>query len=140
MDDNICGRKDPAAGGQMTDADWPFEHFTPQEFDSVGAPGSGDLISPKLVGVLERIRTRCGFPLHINSGVRTITHNAAVGGKSGSEHVQGEGADISAPTSGMRYAILKAALLEGVHRVGVGSTFIHIGVSTSLPQDVLWTY
>jgi len=64
----------------MTDADWPFTHFTPQEFDDPTTPGTGDLVSQKLVSTLEKIRERCGFPLQVTSGVRTFTHNAQVGG------------------------------------------------------------
>lgn len=52
-------------------------------------------ISPRLVNILEEIRTRAGdHPLHITSGYRPPTYNRKVGGVSNSTHIDGLAADI----------------------------------------------
>ena len=44
--------------------------------------------------VLDPLRTRYGYPIHVSSGYRCPRVNAAVGGKRTSQHVNGEAADI----------------------------------------------
>ena len=53
-----------------------------------------DGVPQELVDVLERIRLRYGKPVVINSGYRCLTHNAAVGGATNSEHMKGRAADF----------------------------------------------
>jgi hypothetical protein len=36
--------------------------------------------------------------------------------------------------------MLKALFAMGVTRIGIGQTFIHVGVSTDKPQEVIWHY
>lgn len=119
-----------------------WTHFAEDlhEFDSPDAPGSGNNMDPDFVTLLDKMRTNCGFPFVITSGYRTSAHNAEVGGKSASEHMEGKAADINAPTSHMKFAIVRAALLYGIYRIGVGSNFVHLGNSTQLPPYMLWTY
>ena len=52
------------------------------------------LIDGELVIVLQCIREHFGKPLHITSGYRTASHNAAVGGSKSSQHLLGRAADI----------------------------------------------
>ena len=52
------------------------------------------LIDQELVIVLQCIREHFGKPLHITSGYRTASHNAAVGGSKSSQHLLGRAADI----------------------------------------------
>lgn len=116
------------------------KYFTFAEFDSPDQPGSGKIIDPRLVKVLDLMRADCGFPFVIASGVRTPEHNAEVGGVGSSAHVYGEAADIVCRSSYQRMAIIQAALKHNVHRIGIGDTFIHVDVSKTLPQGVIWTY
>ena len=44
--------------------------------------------------VLDPLRERYGYPVHVSSGYRCPRVNAAVGGKRTSQHVNGEAADI----------------------------------------------
>ena len=48
------------------------------------------LIDEELVIVLQCIREHFGKPLHITSGYRTASHNAAVGGSKSSQHLLGQ--------------------------------------------------
>ena len=52
------------------------------------------LIDGELVIVLQCIREHFGKPLHITSGYRTASHNAAVGGSKSSQHLLGRAADF----------------------------------------------
>ena len=52
------------------------------------------LIDQELVIVLQCIREHFGKPLHITSGYRTASHNAAVGGSKSSQHLLGRAADF----------------------------------------------
>jgi hypothetical protein len=44
--------------------------------------------------VLDPLRTRYGYPIHVSSGYRCPRLNKAVGGAKTSQHVKGEAADI----------------------------------------------
>ena len=44
--------------------------------------------------VLDPVREKLGKPIQVNSGYRCKSHNEAVGGVKGSQHIQGEAADI----------------------------------------------
>lgn len=94
--------------------------------------------SQDLVRRLDELRSRYGKPIRINSGVRCAEHNREVGGVPESEHVTGEGADIRCETSQERRALLKLAT-PLFDRIGIDRRFLHLGVSTSLPQ-VYWLY
>ena len=84
-------------------------------------------IDPKLLELLESVRTHFGAPIKINSGYRSPEHNAKVGGAKGSYHVKGMAADIvvkGVPASKV-YNYLNAT-----HNGGVGrySRFTHVDV------------
>jgi hypothetical protein len=42
--------------------------------------------------------------------------------------------------SSTRLQLVEAAIKAGFRRIGIGKTFVHVGVSKQLPQDVIWTY
>lgn len=119
----------------------PFKYFTYSEFDSPDAPGSGEQrMDAAFIHKLDRIRAAVGFPLIVSSGYRTPAHNAKVGGVAGSAHVHGKAADIRALTDEQKRAIAKAAIAEGITRIGWGRTFIHLDVDGTKPQRVVWGY
>lgn len=89
---------------------------------------------------LERVRELYGKPIIVNSGVRCPEHNAAVGGVRSSEHLSGLGADLRCVASRDRAMMLGAALAAGFRRIGLAKSFIHVGVSEELDQDVVWLY
>lgn len=113
--------------------------FTPAEL--VCKCGCGTIaIDPEMLRVINFVRHIVGSPLKITSGTRCMKHNEAEGGKKDSEHLDGQGADIETPSSRLKYAVIMAASAIGVQRIGIGSQFVHLGVSPDLPQKVLWTY
>ena len=122
-------------------AQWAeIRHFTPDEFDSSDVPGSGLLMNLEFVKILDQMRSVCKFPFHVNSGVRSEAVNAEAGGVDSSEHTDGNGADIRAETGREKFLIVKSALDLGIKRIGVGKRFVHVGMSYSHPQNVVWTY
>lgn len=86
-------------------------------------------IAPKLVEVLQKIRTHFGKPVIINSAYRTVGKNKAVGGATYSQHLYGTAADISvegvAPKQVAAYA---EKLLAKTGGIGIYNTFTHIDV------------
>ena len=96
--------------------------------------------SGPLLDGLNRLRERLGRPIIVTSGPRCKVHNAEVGGADGSDHLVGNGADLEAPTSRDRWHLI-AANFEAqtlFRRLGVGKTFVHVGVGST--PDVIWTY
>ena len=83
-----------------------------------------------------------GFELQIHSGYRDPEHNKDVGGVEGSEHTHdpAEAADVFCQRSGTRYKMLRWLFIEGVRRIGIGNTFIHIGIAKDMPQNMCWDY
>ncbi len=114
--------------------------FSPREFDSPDAPGSGWGMKVAFLRRLQAVRTDCGFPLVVASGFRTVEHNKAVGGEPLSAHLIGEAVDFRAYAPRTRYMILAAAMRQGFNRIGIGDSFIHLDESVSLDQNVVWVY
>jgi zinc D-Ala-D-Ala carboxypeptidase len=117
-----------------------IKHFSPEEFDSEGSPGSGVNMNIAFIELLDKIRDIAGVPLSINSGYRTVEHNAAVGGKSDSAHLKGVACDIRVDNSGDRYRLISAIISVGIVRFGIGGDFIHLDMDYTLPQKVCWLY
>jgi len=117
-----------------------FKYFTYEEFDSPDFLGSGELVSNELISMLDVARKKYGKSMAINSGYRTIEHNAKVGGKPTSSHLKGLAADISCTNSTDRF-LLEGILREvGFTRIGIGNSFIHVDIDKDKAQKVLWTY
>lgn len=109
--------------------------YTPTHFDLTEfqcnhcgqLPPNG--MNPILLYKLDQLRDRIGAPLYITSGYRCITHNAAVGGVSNSQHIKGNAADIY--TDAMDATQL-AELCKEIGFDGIGlyaqSDFVHVDV------------
>ena len=69
-------------------------NFTVKEF-ACNDGTDAVFVAPRLVMVLQSIRSHFGKAVNINSGYRTPPYNAQVGGVDGSQHTYGTAADIS---------------------------------------------
>lgn len=78
-----------ASGGKQLSA-----HFKVREF-ACRDGSDAVFVAPRLVMVLESIRTYFGAAVTINSGYRTPQYNAKVGGVAHSQHCYGTAADIT---------------------------------------------
>jgi hypothetical protein len=95
-------------------------------------------LHPDLIPTLERIREIYNKPMIIISGYRCSAYNALIGG--GPEHPRGEAADIYCAGDEDRFKFLAACFAVGIKRIGVDRTFVHVGISKTLPQPVVWLY
>ena len=103
-----------------------LHYFKAAEFDSPGVLHSGLKMNLAFVAKLDKIREACKVPLQITSGYRTPEHNAAIPDSvDGSVHTTGHAADIAAPSSALKFAILEAALRLGFTRIGIGVFWLH---------------
>ena len=119
---NIFKKKPVLKAGYLS------ENFKESEFMCKGTktlPEKG--IDPKLLELLESVRTHFGAPIKINSGYRSPEHNAKVGGAKNSYHVKGMAADIVVRGVPAKEVY---SYLAGSHYGGVGrySRFTHVDV------------
>jgi zinc D-Ala-D-Ala carboxypeptidase len=114
------------------------QHFKPEEFKCPHC--FENKISLEFIDRLEEVRKVYGKPMAIVSGYRCPAHNAAVGGVDSSAHTEGLAADIACSFAGDRMRMVEIAIGEGFRRIGIGRTFLHIDISTTLPQNVIWLY
>lgn len=122
-----------------------LKYFKIEDFDCPNEPGSGTLMDPDFLQLLDRAREISGTPFIINSGVRTPERNAAVGGRANSAHLSTrEGGpcavDIAVKGSRDRFLILKGLIEAGCHRIGIARTFIHADGAKDLDPEVTWLY
>ncbi len=98
-------------------------------------------LKPELWAKLDLIRAECGFPFIITSGFRTQAENDALNGSvSDSSHLSGLAVDLSCTDSTRRFKMIDVARKYGIKRLGIGKTFVHMDISTTLPQEVMWHY
>jgi hypothetical protein len=99
-------------------------------------------LHPDLRDKLLFLEKAMGFELNVNSGYRDPGHNVDVGGVPDSEHTYdpAEGADVLCLRSSTRFKMLRVLFTMGVQRIGIGSTFIHVGIASDKPKEVAWTY
>lgn len=117
------------------------EYFKPEEFTD---PYNMDAA---FLYALYKIRLKAGVPLRITSSIRSPEHNETVGGAKGSAHmlIPGCAVDLFVKNNYERFKIVKAAILEGIERIGIypakedNSGVIHLDMSPSHPQERIWT-
>ena len=109
-------------------------YFDTREFaspDGAESPFGEQVVSPKLLDLLNKLRDEYGKPLVVNSGYRSAEHNAKVGVVPNSQHVLGLAADIR-PLSENMADLPKlqrmAHKLNSIGGVGYYNTFVHIDV------------
>jgi zinc D-Ala-D-Ala carboxypeptidase len=118
-----------------------MKYFTPEEFASPDAPGSGARMNKHFLDLLDQMREEAGIPFHINSGYRTVTYNAALKDATpNSAHTRGMAADIAATTGREKWLIVDAAMKANIKRIGIGKTFVHVDIDGTLPNPSIWLY
>ena len=117
-----------------------MKYFEYEEFDSPDVQGSGQLMDPKLLEMIDEVREIYGKPIRINSGYRTEAHNRKVGGVDSSSHIKGLAIDVSCTRSDDRFKMLNALIEVGFNRIGVAGSFIHVDIDKDKSQNVIWTY
>ena len=111
-----------------------YKYFSPKEVVKFK-------LKPELWTLLDKLREECGFPFIITSGLRSETENKALNGSvSDSAHLSGLAVDLSITDSLKRFKLIDISLKNGIKRIGVGKTFIHIDIDSSKPQNVCWLY
>lgn len=100
----------------------------------------GNQIDPCVVVTHQALEEECLTTLPVNSGWRCQKHNKAVGGSPTSSHLKGLAADLGCKDSTERYHILRAAMHQGVSRIGIGKEFVHIDMDRGKDQRVIWLY
>lgn len=125
----------------MTPARWTeYPNFTAAEFDCRHT-GKNEM-KHEFMRVLQAIRADYGKAMQITSGFRHPTHPVeARKGHANGEHTRGACADVACTNGADRYLLVQLALKHGVTRIGVASSFIHMGIGgPGLPERVIWEY
>lgn len=98
-------------------------------------------LKPELVDLIDTMRGQCGFAWNITSGYRTVTENNSISGSViDSAHTTREAVDIYCVDDRKRQILLDVVRANGINRIGLGKTFIHIDISKTLPNNVTWNY
>lgn len=92
-------------------------------------------LAPLLINMLQEVQDDSGVYIDISEGKPPTTEGSHV---KDSEHFQGEGADVRAANGIERMKLVKSGLKIGFKRIGVYTKHVHFGVSTTLPQNVMW--
>jgi zinc D-Ala-D-Ala carboxypeptidase len=101
-----------------------------------GLENATDLLLQSLEKLADMLG-RCPVP---TSGSRCPKHNEEEGGEKDSAHLAGEAVDLACPSSWARLILVRALIACGFTRIGIGKTFVHADVSSTLPQKVMWLY
>ena len=116
------------------------KYFAPQEFKRCSPSCSIEDMDQKFLDTLDALRAQAGIPLVLNCAYRSVAHDRAKGRSGDSAHTRGLAADIRCNAGATRMKIVRAALALGITRIGIGSSFVHVDIDKSLPQDTIWHY
>ena len=121
-----------------------INYFKYHEFDSPLQQGSGQLMQPSFLYLLNQARHIAGIPFEITSGFRVeadIERLEKEGYKvsKNSSHLKGYAADIACESGLERLKIVQSLLEAGFTRIGIAKTFIHVDNDPDKPNSI-WTY
>ncbi len=110
--------------------------------DEFKCPCCGEnMIDPRVEGLHKSMEEEIGEKIKVNSGYRCPKHNEEVGGSETSSHLKGLAWDVDCDLSNPRYRILRAAILSGISRIGIGKGYLHLDIDRSKePTRCIWLY
>lgn len=94
-----------------------------------------------LIDVLKKIEKDTGLDLMITSGFRSVKYEIRMGRDGSSSHTLGKAVDLYCYSSRDKYLLVKSALQNGVNRIGIYKTFVHLDVATAKDgktTNVIW--
>lgn len=111
-------------------------NFTANEFDCNGSGCCTEtVIDPKLVDILQKIRSHFGKAVTITSGYRCPTHNSKVSKSAKSLHTTGQAADITVkgitPREVAQYAESIGIKGIGLYETDKDGHFVHVDTRTT---------
>lgn len=116
-----------------------MSYFTQEEFKCKCGKCPVKEVDPALLSRLNSLRAAYGKPLYVVSGIRCVEYNKKVGGVIDSAHMSGQAADLFCNMSYDRYQLMFHTI--GLfNRIGIGTSFIHVDVDLTKPQEVMWLY
>lgn len=95
-----------------------------------------DRCSQALTKKLIKTSISCGFPLYITSSYRNEEDNKRVKGSATSSHLTGLAADIKCVESVKRLRLVKNLLNNGIERIGIYSTYLHVDIDPDKPACI----
>lgn len=116
------------------------KYFKDTEFRRCSPPCSIEDMEQSFLDWLDDVREEAGIPLVLNCAYRSVEYDKSKGRAGTSAHTLGVAVDIRCNSSSNRYRIIKAALTMGASRIGIGHTFIHLDLSHTHAQRVIWDY
>lgn len=116
------------------------KYFKGVEFKRCSPSCSIDDMDAEFLALLDKVREDAGIPLVLTCAFRSSAYDKAKGRTGNSAHCKGKGVDIKALSSQTRMKIVQSALKNGITRIGIGKTFVHIDNDKSLPQGCMWDY
>jgi len=114
-----------------------MNYFSPEELTCRCGCGL-NIVSGKLVVLMNRVREKFGEPIIVTSGSRCKKHNKKVGGSATSSHLDGLAMDCRMPLpAGKRHKLVE--LLFRFQRIGLSKEFFHVDIDPAKKQ-ALWFY
>lgn len=117
-----------------------MKYFSEKEFNKCSPSCSMSDMDNDFLNLLDKIREDAEIPLIINSAYRSEEWDKSKGRSGNSAHTKGKAVDIKYTTTSAAFKIVKAALKNGIKRIGIAKTYIHIDNDETLPQNVMWNY
>lgn len=116
-----------------------LDYFKEHEFRcKCGVCYSSVVMDKRLLVALDRMRSRFGKPIVINSGIRCPEHNREEGGIKNSSHLSGKAADIRVETDRDRFKLIGLAIEYGIPRIGIGSGYLHLDFDKDKNYPRIW--
>ncbi len=98
------------------------------------------LVTQPLWDLMDAVRDAVGHPLVPNSGYRCAQHPDEQKPEGPGAHHFGEAVDFPCSTDRDRFLMVSTALGMGYTRAGIAKDFVHLDVSKTKAQRVIWVY
>ena len=114
------------------------DYFEGEFFCGCGCGLGLDEMDEDFVMDLNMARSIAEVSFRLNSTIRCLKHNKAVGGSKTSSHLKGVAADIETRNAFERFQIFHGLKKAGFTRFGIYKTFIHVDGDLDKPKKLMW--